>query len=96
MRLFKALGSDVLRLSLNRHNCTESTPRFGIFVLLHGALGDMEGDVKEVEVAEGIVICRWNLFRVAINIGELFAYRKGFSVDGWLAKDGEIGDPIGL
>ena len=55
----------------------------------------MEGDAREVETTESIVSW-WYLFGVAVYIDEFFAYRKGISVDGWHAKDGEIGDAIGL
>ena len=92
MRLFKALGSDVLRLSLNRYNRTEPTPWFGIFELFHSILGNVQGDTGEVEIAESVVICRWNLFGVAVDVGEFFAFVEGFFFDGWLAEDGEVGD----
>ena len=52
----------------------------------------MEGDAGEVEIAEGVVICRWHLFGVAVDVGEVFATCERFTIYIWFTNDSEVGD----
>ena len=57
MRLIKVLGSDAHRRSLDRYNCTESAPRFGVFVLLHGSFRHMQSELGEIIKRPEDVFC---------------------------------------